>query len=127
MAVLDGLEGIEVSICVGGQALHEYSDDEVEVQLGAVSSHQAAVTVSKYIEAVSGKELAIMTTVKSPYKMDSLTLAFHNRVDGKAANKPLLHNPWYKPTDVWENVASGVKHDLGGISKRCSICRDPDK
>jgi hypothetical protein len=55
MAVLNHLEGIEVAICVDGQALHEYNDDEIEAQAGAVGAHQASKTVSKYIEAARGR------------------------------------------------------------------------
>jgi hypothetical protein len=121
MAVLDGLEGIEVTICVDSQALHEYNGDEAEAQLGAISTHQASVTVSKYIEAATGKEFAITTAVKSPYKMNCPTLAFYTKVDGKNVEVPLLFKPQYQDTVGWEHVTSGIKHNLGGISKRCSI------
>jgi hypothetical protein len=81
MAVLNGLEGIEVTVCVDGQALREYNDDEVEAQPGVVGAHQASKTVSKWIEADTGKDFVIKMGVKSPYQMDCPTLSFKVQVD----------------------------------------------
>jgi hypothetical protein len=121
MAVLEGLEGIEVTVCVDGQALNEYNDDELEVQPGAISAHQASKTVSKYVEAVTGKEFSIKTTVKSPYKMDCPCLSFLVKVDGSSVAQPLMLKRMYNRTVGWERVISGVKHYLPGASRRCSI------
>jgi hypothetical protein len=121
MAVLDDLEGIEVTICVDGQALHEYNDDEIEAQAGAVGAHQASKTVSKYIEAATGKEFAVKVTVKSPYKMDCPTLSFRCRVDGMKVGSRGLQKTGYKSASGFETVVNGLRHNLGGLSKRCSI------
>jgi hypothetical protein len=121
MAVLNGLEGIEVTICVDGQALHEYNDDEIEVQAGAVGAYQASKTVSKYIEAATGKEFAIKVTVKSPYKMDCPTLSFLCKVDGMEICRSILQKTKYKPASGFEEVVKGLEHNLGGLSKRYFI------
>jgi hypothetical protein len=121
MAVLDALEGIEVSICVDGQALHEYNDDDIEAQAEAVGAHQASKTVSKYIEAATGKEFAIKLTVKSPYKMDCPTLSFSCRVDGMKVEKRILRKTNYKSASGFEAVVNGLRHVLGGVSERSSI------
>jgi hypothetical protein len=121
MAVLNGLEGIEVTICVDGQALHEYNDGEVEAQAGAVGAYQASKTVSKYIEAATGKEYAIKVTVKSPYKMDCPTLSFYCKVDGMAVGGKLLQKTVYKSASGFEMVVNGLEHNLGGFYKRCFI------
>ncbi|KAH8800992.1 hypothetical protein F5882DRAFT_457358 [Hyaloscypha sp. PMI_1271] len=121
MAVLDALEGIEVSICVDGQALHEYNDDDIEAQAEAVGAHQASKTVSKYIEAATGKEFAIKLTVKSPYKMDCPTLSFSCRVDGMKVEKRILRETNYKSASGFESVVNGLRHVLGGVSERSSI------
>jgi hypothetical protein len=121
MAVLANLEGIEVTICVDGQALHEYNDDEVEAQAGAVGAYQASKTVSKYIEAATGKEFAIKMRVKSPYKMDCPTLGFSCEVDGVDIGGSILRKTEYKSASGFEDVLNGLEHNLGGLSKRCSI------
>jgi hypothetical protein len=121
MAVLKGLEGIEVTICVDGQALQEYNDDEIEVQAGAVGAYQASKTVSKYIEAATGKEFAIKVTVKSPYKMDCPTLGFPCGVDGMDVSNRCLRKTKYKPASGFETVVNGLRHNLGGLPKQCSI------
>jgi hypothetical protein len=121
MAVLNHLEGIEVAICVDGQALHEYNDDGIEAQAGAVGAHQASKTVSKYIEAATGKEFAIKVTVKSPYKMDYPTLYILYKVDGMEVSNFYLRKTAYEPASGFERVVRGLEHNLGGLSKRCSI------
>jgi len=121
MAVLDALEGIEVTICVDGQALHEYNDDEIEAQAGAVGAHQASKTVSKYIEAATGKEFAIKTAIKSPYKMDCPTLSFLCTVDGMKVCNRILRKTNYKSASGFETVVKGLRHDLGGVSERSFI------
>jgi hypothetical protein len=90
MAVLDGLEGIEVSVCVHGQALHEYEDNDLEAEPGDVGAYQASKTVSKYLEAVTDKEFSIKIVVKDPYEMDCPTLGFQVKVDGMVVSHPIL-------------------------------------
>jgi hypothetical protein len=120
MAVLKGLEGIEVTVRVDNSALHEYNDDEVSNELVPIGEYQASKTVSKYIEAVTGKEFTIAMTVRAPYQMDCPTLSFHVMVDGNLASNPLLRKSNYRGNN-WEKKVAGIKHQLQGASKRCSI------
>jgi hypothetical protein len=54
MAVLDGLPGLGAIICVDGEALEEYEDDEEETfEPGPVGEYKASRTVSKYIQSSS--------------------------------------------------------------------------
>jgi len=60
MAVLDGLPGLEVFVCIDGQPIQEYNDDEEEeVAQTPVAEYQAAKTVSKFVESISDKEFSI--------------------------------------------------------------------
>src|ERR1700759_106583 len=90
MAVLDSLEGIEVTVCVDGQALRDYNDDEIEAKSGPFSAHQASKTVSKYIEATTGKEFSIKIVVRDLAKIDCPALNFQVNVDGMRVSCPLL-------------------------------------
>ncbi|PVH81477.1 hypothetical protein DL98DRAFT_169347 [Cadophora sp. DSE1049] len=60
MAIFDLYPGLEVNVTIDGVALPEYDDDEEEaLKPGPVGAYQASRTVTKYIESVSDKELAI--------------------------------------------------------------------
>jgi hypothetical protein len=120
MAVLKGLEGIEVTVSVDNSALYEYNDDEVSKQPRVIDEYRASKTVSKYIEAFTGKEFPIVMIVRAPYQMDCPTLSFHVMVDGNLASKPLLRKPNYGGNN-WEKKIAGIKYQLQGASKRCSI------
>ena len=120
MAVLEGLEGIEITVRVDDQALVEYDDDDVEKQPGSKGEYQASKTVAKYVEAVTSKEFAISLNVKTPYKMDCPTLAFYVTVDGSAISRPLLLKSNYR-NKKWGYVVDGVSHTLESASKRCSV------
>ncbi|PMD38441.1 hypothetical protein L207DRAFT_599223 [Hyaloscypha variabilis F] len=120
MAVLKGLEGIEVTVRVDNSALHEYNDDEVSNELVPIGEYQASKTVSKYIEAFTGKEFTIVMTVRALYQMDCPTLSFRVMVDGNHASNPLLRKSNYRGNN-WEKKVAGIRHQLEGPSKRCSI------
>ena len=58
MAILPEHPGLEVKICVRGQQLHEYDDDDKDA---------APNTITKYIEARSGKEFSIVAEYRPPF------------------------------------------------------------
>jgi len=120
MAVLEGLKGIEVTVHVDGQALHEYEDDEAERQPGAIGEYQASKTVTKYVEAVTGKEFAISIKVRAPYEMDCPTLAFWIMVDGSEVSRRVLRKQKYCNNNG-EDVIFGVKNQNDSMTQRCSI------
>lgn len=82
MAILDAIRGIEVTVCVDGQALEEYDDDEFEAESGEIGEHQASRTVAKYIESCTGKEFSIKIMVNKAYKFDSPNISFELYIDG---------------------------------------------
>lgn len=60
MAILNSLPGLEVFAYIDGEPLEEYNDDEEEeLEETLVTEHQAASTVSKYVESASDKEFYI--------------------------------------------------------------------
>ncbi|KAI5269936.1 hypothetical protein E4T47_06591 [Aureobasidium subglaciale] len=73
MAILDTLPGLEVSVVVNGQDLHEYQD-----------SHARDVedTVTKYIEVVSDAYFAIKVTTARKLKMPGNNLYVRVTIDG---------------------------------------------
>lgn len=92
MAVLDSLPGLTVSVCVDGQALNEFEDDEAVVSSkpGVIGEYQAARTVTKYIEAMSDKEFTVKILLDTGYRMDCGSLGLPISVDGIWANEPLM-------------------------------------
>ncbi|TGO59954.1 hypothetical protein BOTNAR_0153g00080 [Botryotinia narcissicola] len=83
MAVLEGLRGIEVTVCVDKQALQEYDDDEPEgVPAEVEGFDKATKMVSRYIESTTGKVFCIKIDITKAYKVDSPSLSFHFFVDG---------------------------------------------
>lgn len=92
MALLDSLPGVEVTVCVEGEALQEYAaeNDEVVHQDKAVVYHQQQVTTTKFIESATGKPFLVRVNVKAPFKMNCDNIAFAVRVDGKHIRKSLM-------------------------------------
>lgn len=121
MAVLEGFEGVEVTVCVDDEALPEYDDDDIEGQSTADSASQESKVVSKYIEAQTGKKFIIRLSVQSPYTMDCPTLCFHVKVDGKTISRHILRKSVYKRHGVWTYDIIGVKHAPDEESRQCSI------
>jgi len=58
MAILPEHPGLEVKICVRGQQLHEYDDDDKDATPN---------TITKYIEARSGDKFSIVAEYKPPF------------------------------------------------------------
>jgi len=82
--------GLEVTVCVDGKALAEYEadNDQVEHDDPAVVQHQSKWTITKYIEATSGKAFTIKLSAKDPYELDAPNLAFEVNVDDNVRNFP---------------------------------------
>jgi hypothetical protein len=84
MAILNSLPGLEVFVCIDGEPLEEYNDDkEEEVEETLVAEHQAASTVSEYVESTSDKEFYINIVLGTSFKMDCETLMAPIKIDGK--------------------------------------------
>ncbi|KAF4626757.1 hypothetical protein G7Y89_g11399 [Cudoniella acicularis] len=84
MAIHDRLPGVKVEILVDKEPLQEYTDDEVHTPAGPNDNgaQKAARTVSKYIEAVTGKEFQVRVTIDDTYKPDCPTLLANVFADG---------------------------------------------
>ncbi|KAI5199064.1 hypothetical protein E4T39_06406 [Aureobasidium subglaciale] len=73
MAILDTLPGLEVSVVVNDQDLHEHQD---------AYARDVEDTVTKYIEVVSDAYFAIKITTAKNLRMAGNTLSFHITIDG---------------------------------------------
>ncbi|KAI5239395.1 hypothetical protein E4T43_06742 [Aureobasidium subglaciale] len=73
MAILDTLPGLEVSVVVNGQDLHEYQD---------AHARDVEDTVTKYIEVVSDAYFAIKVTTARKLKMPGNNLYVRVTIDG---------------------------------------------
>lgn len=115
MAVLQSLPGIEVFVCVKGEALEEYDDDEAQadVESGETNQYQASKTVSKYIESVTDQEFAIKLLVGNPYYFDCGSLGFSIRVDGRKVRSPLLRRDEYSSVNGWSQDVRGIRAEEG--------------
>jgi hypothetical protein len=75
--------GLEVTVQIAGSPAVEYEDDEeIEVAPGPVGVYQAARTVSKYVEAVTGAEFSIKVSFSRTFKWDSPVIEVSLTVDG---------------------------------------------
>ncbi|CAD6441753.1 5e64f466-5db1-46c5-aa7f-0a0062be32f8 [Sclerotinia trifoliorum] len=94
MAVLDSLPGIEVTMCVDGESLKEYENNEHEAMLVEpealdekfeVVKHQRSVTVKKFVESEAGKLFSIRCAAKDPYRYTGACthITFECLVDGE--------------------------------------------
>ncbi|KAG9683845.1 hypothetical protein KCU95_g18025, partial [Aureobasidium melanogenum] len=81
MAVLDGLPGVEITVVVDGEDLHEYQDADTE---------DDEDTVTKYIEAVDNANFAVKIKVTKDAKFKGNRLAFEVLVDGTRISRPLI-------------------------------------
>jgi hypothetical protein len=101
MAVHDDVEGIEVAVCVDGQALKEYKTDNDP----AVRFHEDTCTVTNYIEAVTGKNFTFKLAINSSYNATSPNLNFEIAVNGKVVAGYCKKVP---VKQTWEMVVQGV-------------------
>ncbi|THY50640.1 hypothetical protein D6C97_06964 [Aureobasidium pullulans] len=81
MAILDSLPGVEITVVVDGEDLHEYQDTDMEDEEN---------TVTKYVEAVTDANFAIKIkgSQELEYKGDCLSLDV--LVDGLRIERPLI-------------------------------------
>jgi hypothetical protein len=115
MAVLESLPGVEVCVCVDGNALEEYKDDEeVKVTPGPVGEHQASKTVSKYIESITGKEFCIRATISPAFLFDCPRLSFKLRIDGKRMDGVLSSKHLVRTADKLHLVKSNIM-EMNGL------------
>ncbi len=75
MAIFKGVDGIEVTILVDGKDLKEYVDE---------NSQEEERTVSKYVEAVSGKSFAVRCRVSKKAKFKGDAISINVYADGKS-------------------------------------------
>ncbi|KAH7319175.1 hypothetical protein BKA65DRAFT_409663 [Rhexocercosporidium sp. MPI-PUGE-AT-0058] len=92
MAILERVEGLEVTVHIDGQPAQEYDDDEGEqVVPGAVGWYQAARTIRKYVESISDKEFLVQLSLDKSFKFDCPTLRCDLSIDGKVVRTPLIY------------------------------------
>ncbi|KAH0159986.1 hypothetical protein KCU67_g6903, partial [Aureobasidium melanogenum] len=102
MAVLDGLPGVEVTVVVDGQDLHEYQDADME---------DDEDTVTKYIEAVDNANFAIKIKVSEDVEFKGDCLSFDISVDGVHIDRPLVSGPISQEVlRVADGVRVGSEH-----------------
>jgi len=109
--------GLEVTVCVDGQALTEYEaeNDEIEHDDPSVVLHQNKWTITKYIEATTGKAFTIKLSAKEPYKLDAPNLAFEVFVDGNEIQTPLMNEAEFAKKS-WSYEVNGVITSTGNGS-----------
>ncbi|ESZ92160.1 hypothetical protein SBOR_7455 [Sclerotinia borealis F-4128] len=114
MAILDSLPGIEVTICVDGEPLLEYENNEDDIEIGIdegvdedVTKHQRSVTVKNYIESTAGSFFGIQCSVEDSYRYtgDCTEIGFHQIVDG-------IRLPSYDFVDIDDFFKSGFASTL---------------
>ncbi|KAK0123072.1 hypothetical protein ONS96_010080 [Cadophora gregata f. sp. sojae] len=108
MAILDCLQGIEVTVWADGEALEEYGteNDIVTHADPAAAAHQQARTVTKYIESVTGTIFWVKVNVNAPFKSDCPNLSFQLFVDGKRIRCLLMSESEYAQGS-WSTVFEG--------------------
>lgn len=108
MAILSSLQGIEVTICVDDDALHECAcdNDEIEHEEEEVIGHQEKCTVTNYIESNTGKEFMIQLKIEAPYRLNCAALQFETEVDGKSIDRSLVMRDTYDGKS-WEEEILG--------------------
>ncbi|KAH6711582.1 hypothetical protein BKA61DRAFT_94316 [Leptodontidium sp. MPI-SDFR-AT-0119] len=109
MAVLNGLPGVRITICVDGNVLKEYEAENGQIhhEDPAVIAHQEACTITKFIQATTGDSFTINLVVTEPYEMDSPTIVFYIFADGQLIRKPLMSKEAYKNLE-WKRVVEGL-------------------
>ncbi|THX82003.1 hypothetical protein D6D04_03752 [Aureobasidium pullulans] len=81
MAILDSLPGIEITVVVDGEDLHEYQDTDMEDEEN---------TVTKYVEAVTDANFAIKIKGSRELEYKGEYLSLKVLVDGLCIEKPLI-------------------------------------
>ncbi|KAG4439891.1 hypothetical protein IFR05_004615 [Cadophora sp. M221] len=109
MAVLVGLPGVQITVCVNGNVLKEYETENGQIhhEDPAITAHQEGCTVTKFIEATTGEPFTINLGVTEPFKMGSPTIVFYIFADGQLIRKPLMSEETYKSME-WKRVIEGL-------------------
>ena len=112
MAIHPDLPGIEVTVCVDGQALKEYEteNDPIKHKVQAIAAHQEKCTITKFVESADDTAFAVQLAVRAPYKMTSRRLKFEVEVDGVWVESPLMHVNKYNNTHhQWSRACEGPR------------------
>jgi hypothetical protein len=116
MAILESLPGLEVTVCMDGQPLEEYDDnEEEEVGETPVAQYQAAKTVSKYIESASEKEFSINITLGTAFTMDFESLMAPIRMDGKFVAGPVMLKKRYLGSMRGSRILTPLSRTVHGV------------
>ncbi len=115
MAIPERVPGLQACVLVDGNALPEYDHEEIEpTKPGPIGEHQAVRTVSKYIEAVSGKEFGIRISLNTPFKLNCPTLTVRIQIDGKWVGGTYIRKASHPASYRGANVISRVDKDVAG-------------
>jgi hypothetical protein len=83
MAILNGVQGLEVNVRVDGVALQEYQDpDEAEAD--------TATQTMRYIEAISGATFGLQLLFKPKFEPPKYDIGVEISIDGTVLDKPLI-------------------------------------
>ena len=82
MAVTEHLPGVTITVVVDGVDLKEYRDADIQ---------EETRTITRYIEAVSGKNFEIYITLDKDCEFFGEDLSFRICVDGKWTHTPLMN------------------------------------
>jgi hypothetical protein len=116
MAILNSLPGLEVFVCIDGEPLEEYNDnEEEEVEETLVAEHQAASTVSKYVESASDKEFYINIVLGTSFKMDCETLMAPIKIDGKFIIETVFVRKSFPNSIQGPRILSTISRNVQGV------------
>ncbi len=116
MAIHEDLPGVEVTVCLNGEASKEYpaENDDFEHEDPAVVLHNQTWTITNYIEAVTGKPFTIKMKACDPFRLQSPTIGFDVYVDGNYIDGTLLGVDEYDLIDNdWEQDVKGPPSKAG--------------
>jgi len=116
MAVLDLVPGLEVTVCVDGQLLEEYSEDGYEeVPTGEVAQHKATRTVTRYIESTSEKEFVVHISAAKGFTMDCDGILWNIRTDGKLMDSPIFNKDLLYNRMSGDRLVTSIKKKILGF------------
>ncbi len=100
MAIIKGVEGIEVTLSVDGKDLNEYVDE---------NNRDEEKTVSRYVEAVSGKDFAVRCRISREAKFEGDSISFKVHADGKKMRGIYMHHRRLKGKAAIERLVEDVR------------------
>lgn len=95
MAVTDALPGVEVTVEVDGQPLKEFTDQGLE---------EEPRTITRYVEAVSGKRFILKVEVKNHAKFHGNSYRASVEVDGHSVDRRVIHKPKKSGTPIVKTI-----------------------